>query len=184
MGNNGRIRLASAAALAGGVFGIGVAMAGPAGAAPGQTAHGTTTYIPVGALNPPVGPPLDFSSCPFDDNWVFGITGNSVGYGVDNKNGSWGGGTLTGAATLSMIGDDGPGPSVYSGQATGWSGGGDNLKTSSTTGVSQGEIGETFHFNGVSTDGSNTPLTVVISYHATENNKGTITNFSENVTCR
>ena len=126
---------------------------------------------PMTTLNPPVGPPLTIPfTCPFGYNAVFAVTGNSQFHETFSPSGGgWGGDTANGAAVLT------DGSNQWVGQATGWSGGGSNA-------TGQGEEGETFHFHGTSTsDGSS--LDVKISYHATLNDAGTLTNFSENFTC-
>ena len=132
----------------------------------------TTNILPWAALNPFIGPALTIpGNCPFDDNAVFTITGNSQEHGTSNHDGNadWGGITAEGTATLT------DGDSFWSGQATFWGGGGNN-----STG--QGEEGETFHFNGASVPGGAT-LDVHVSYHATFNNNGTVTNMHESVVC-
>ena len=191
MGNIGRIRLASAAALMGGVFGAGVMVAGPASAAPGQTGHGITfplDFIGNFLTNPnslnPLGPPLTIPpGCPFDYNAVFNITGNGVIHQTGNNNGFWTGGTIEGSTTLNEMNAEGvQGPNLYTGRATAWGGFGTN-NNGTTDVTAQAEEGEQFHFQGVSTDGNNTPLRVDIAYHATMNNNGTFTNFSESVVC-
>jgi hypothetical protein len=159
-------RVAAAGALAGAI-GLGALAAAPAGAAPGQTAQGITLPLPLAALQPFMGPAVPVpSNCGFDANALFTITGNGTSHGVQNKNGNWGGQTFTGIAVLTDPGNDGfNGP--YTGQATGWGGGGTNIGGDDTTGQLEG--GQTFHFHG--TNGTQS-LDIVFDWHYTQNDKG------------
>ena len=88
-----------------------------------------------------------------------------------NKNGDWGGETLTGQATFSENG----GPALYAGKLTTWDGGGNNAKA-------QTEIGDTLTFHGSGPAGS---LDIHANFHQTTNAAGTLTaNVTNvNVTC-
>lgn len=182
-------RLASAAILLGGVFGVGLTAAPAFGAA--MTGHGVTTIFDfgasgmTGAFNLNAGPPFDAfdpvaAGCPFDDTVAFVIVGNGVDHMSGNKNGFWAGGTATGPTTLEAS----DGTPLYLGQATGWGGIGTNIGGSDETG--QFEVGETFHFHGVAADPENPQQTVdvTLSYHATVNNNGSLTNMKESLSCR
>jgi hypothetical protein len=151
----------------------------PAGAAPGQTAHGIPVTIGFSDLNPMVGNALTIpSNCPFDSSAEFLIPmANGVMHQTGNANGFWAGGTVEGAAELVDSTVDGFSP--YFGHATYWTGFGTNRSQTDTTG--QAEEGETFDFAG--TNGGGQPLQVHIQYHGTKNDSGTITNFSESVIC-
>ena len=189
MGISRYTRFVTAAAVAGGLGGVGLVTAEPTFAAPGQAGHGITfplNFVGDPTTNPntlnPIGPPLVIpSNCPFDYNASFNITGNGVIHQTGNSNGFWTGGTIEGATTLTEGTDPTP---LFTGRATAWGGfGTNNNGTTDPAGSGQAEEGEQFHFQGVSTDGQNTPLNVAISYHATRNNSGTFTNFSESVVC-
>ena len=163
--------LGTAAVLVGGSSGL---VLSPAAARAASQDHqkDVTMPFPWAALNPFFGPALTIPpNCPFGGDATISITGNFQQHGTSNHDGNadWGGQTGEGIATLT------DGDSVWSGQATFWGGGGNN-----STG--QGEEGETFHFNGVSVPGGAT-LDVHVSYHATINNNGTVTNMNESVVC-
>jgi hypothetical protein len=120
------------------------------------------------------------AGCPFDSGAAFLGTGNVVLHETDNNNGGWGGGTGTGKAILQVKDRT----QLYSGQATAWLGGGTNVGPDDTTG--QAEEGETFHFHGTAVDSTNPwpKLDVSIDYHLTVNNHGSLTNMSEDISCR
>jgi hypothetical protein len=171
-------RVAAAGALTGAV-GLGaLAAAAPAGASPGQTGHGISIPLPIAGLQPFVGPPVPIpTNCGFDTNAVFTVTGNGVFHGSENKNGSWGGETITGAAELTDPTYDGFTP--FDGQATGWGGGGTNVAGDDSTGQLEG--GQTFHFHGTNAAGQS--LTVQFDWHLTVNNNGQLTATKVIFTC-
>ena len=172
-------RLGTAALIIGGLGALSLSTG--AAWASGGTVHGvkiTLEFSPNSveafdpfSLNPPLGPALSLTGCPFDTAATFTVTGNGELHGTSAPSGGdWGGETFNGSATLN------DGELSYIGQLTLWNGGGNNHS-------GQAEEGETFHFHGTSTsDGSS--LDVSIGYHGTLNNNGTVTNLSESVVCR
>jgi hypothetical protein len=161
--------------IAAGALCIGVLGAvAPAGASAQQ--------VPVQAFNPIIGgvgfPPFVTvgGTCPsfFTDGtsaWSLDfVSGTGVFYGVENKNGDWGGGNAQGTAVLTDVGTP-----VYSGHAHLWFGGGNNAG-------GQSEQTFTVSFQGSGTAGN---ITIIGNGHLTTNNNGTLTsNFQKaTVTC-
>jgi hypothetical protein len=100
----------------------------------------------------PVGLP---SNCPFpngDANFVF-LSGNGVGHDSTNKNGDWGGETVTGTANF-LEGST----LIDTGHLTIWGGGGNNNQ-------GQGEGGFTLNFTGSS-------VTIHVNGHNTQSASG------------
>lgn len=142
-----------------------------ASAAPAQ-------HVPVSVFNPIITgpPPIALpANCPAflsTPDWSLDFTsGNAVGYGTENKNGDWGGGTAEGQAALTTS----DGTVQYSGHATLWFGEGNNAG-------GQTEQVFTLTFNGSGIAGN-------IDIHANDqqatNNAGTPTASGSNisVTC-
>ena len=197
MGNIRRIRVASTAALLGGMFSVTGMVAGPAGADPGQTLHGGGVTFNFG--DPMATPPPAFSLNPFGPpsiwfNSSFPVAGCPASFGADaqfvttggnaelhtsnnQKTGFWTGGTAEGPANL----ENGTGHTLYTGHLSIWGGLGTNQGPLDATG--QLEQGEQFHFDGVSNDQYATPIRIDISFHMTMNNSGAMTTFNEGISC-
>jgi len=109
------------------------------------------------------------ANCPFPngDAALTVISGNAVSHLTTNKNGSWGGDTLTGQATFSENG----GPALYTGHLTTWDGFGHNE-------VGQFEGGDTLTFHGTGVAGS---LDIHANFHTTINAAGNMTANVQNV---
>ncbi len=139
--------------LAGGGFLACLGLTGVAvvpASASAQTFDATGTPFDLGPS--PVGLP---ANCPFpngDANFLF-LSGHGVGHDTSNKNGDWGGETITGTAQFfedSTL--------IDVGQLTLWEGGGNNAK-------GQNEGGLTLNFSGSS-------VTIHVNAHQTQSASG------------
>lgn len=175
-------------AIASGALVVPTAFASPNN---GTTFNGTTHCDPTAppdpnnpacGQNPALqGPPPPFvtipSNCPTflsTDQWVLNfVGGNSVAHGTLNKNGDWGGGTVTGPAALTTS----DGTIQYSGHLTEWFGGGQNSNPGAPP-TQQSEFGFTTNFNGSGLAGT---LSIHVDGHMTTNNAGTTTANVRNV---
>ena len=169
-------------AIASGALVVPTAFASPNN---GTTFNGTTHCDPTAPPDPnnpacgqnPVlaGPPPPFVTIPPNcptfmstDNWTLDfVGGHSVSHGTLNKNGDWGGGTVTGPAVLTTS----DGTVQYSGHVTEWFGGGQNSNPGGPP-TQQGEFGMTTNFNGSGPAGT---LSIHSNGHFTTNNAGTPT---------
>lgn len=169
-------------AIASGAFVVPSAFASPNN---GQTFNGTTHCDPTAPPDPNnfacgqnpalTGPPPAFVTispdCPswfFTDTWVLNfVGGHSVSHGTLNKNGDWGGGTVTGPAELTTS----DGTVQYAGHLTEWFGGGQNSNPGGDP-TQQSEFGFTETFNGSGQAGT---ISIHADGHNTTNNAGTTT---------
>jgi hypothetical protein len=182
----------AAAVLAAGAFTVGSfalssssAFANSSNGATNGTTHCALSDPSCGANPALTGPPPPFvtvaSNCPSfvsTDAWSLDfVSGNSVSHGTDNKNGSWGGGTVEGQAVLTTS----DGTVQYAGHLQQWFGGGQNTPDGSSQ-IGQTENGFTTNFNGSGIAGS---ISIHASGHGTINNNGTTTSnhMTATVTC-
>ena len=148
---------------------VGVAVGIPASGAFAAASHSDPTGMVLDIGSSPTGVP---ANCPFaNGDAAFTISsGNAVIHDSTNKNGDWGGSTITGQAVFSEDGTP-----LYSGHLTTWQGGGGNIQ-------GQNEGGETLTFHGTGAAGS---LDLHVNFHGTVSASGNMVGnvVNVNVTC-